>query len=112
MATDGIPTLASPATNTPGTLVSPVGLDRDRVGGDRVRRRQPQAELGGEVAALMQHGGYEQATAGSLGAVGEADRRQLVARAVDFDDAPFVDSDAGDNQMIAVLLGEARRDRW
>ena len=79
-ATDGIPTPVSPAANTPATLVSPVGpisiASAAGLGGEL------QAELGGEVAALMEYGGHGKAAAGSFGAVGEPDRRQLVARAV------------------------------
>ena len=104
LATDGIPTAGVTGDEDARDARLTGRADCDGVGGDRVRRRKPQAELGGEVAALVQHGGHEQATAGSLGAVGEPDRRQVVARAVDFGDAPFVDRDAGGDEMVAVFL--------
>ena len=56
-ATDGIPTPVSPAANTPATLVSPVGPISIASAATGVGGANLHAELGGEVAALMEHGG-------------------------------------------------------
>jgi len=58
---------------------------------------------------VVEHRGHEQAAARALGAVVEHDRRELVAGSAHCGNATFVDVDAGGDETIDVVGGEAGR---